>query len=128
VSGLDQLQYLSWLLYLLIFGVVFVRTVRRPTPAHINMTLFFGAVAIVIVLTTFTTKLHVAFGPAWFGNDVVGIAAVSLGFLLLRLVRDFRHVPLLVMRSVEIGALAGAVAIVALPPQLPELVGLFLVA
>jgi hypothetical protein len=103
VSGLDQLQYLSWLLYLLIFGAVFVRTLRRPTPAHVDMTLFFGAVAVVIVLTTFTSKLHLASDPPWLGNDLVGVAAVSLGYLLLRLVRDFSQVPLLVMRSVEAG-------------------------
>jgi signal transduction histidine kinase len=128
VSGLDQLQYLSWLLYLLIFGAVFVRTLRRPIPAHVDMTLFFGAVAVVIVLTTFTSKLHLASDPPWLGNDLVGVAAVSLGYLLLRLVRDFSQVPLLVMRSVEAGALACVVAILASPGQLPELVGLFVVA
>lgn len=128
MTGLDQLQYLSWLLYLLIFGAVLVRTIRRPTPAHFDMTLFFGAVAIVIVLTTITSKLHLAADPAWLGNDIVGAAAVSLGYLLLRLVRDFSHVPTLLMRAVEVGALACVAAIVVLPTPLPAYAGLLLVA
>ena len=120
VSGLDQLQYLSWLLYLLIFGAVLVRTIRRPTPAHVDMTLFFGAVAIVIVLTTITSKLHLAADPAWLGNDIVGAAAVSLGYLLLRLVRDFSHVPTLLdarRRGRRTGVSSSA--IVVLPTPLP---------
>src|SRR5437899_8306978 len=101
MTGLDQLQYLSWLLYLFIFVAVLVRTIRRPTPAHLDMTLFFGAVAILIVLSTMTAKLHLP-PPVWVAG-LTGATGLSLGYLLLRLVHDFSEVPALALRAVEVG-------------------------
>jgi signal transduction histidine kinase len=126
VSGLDQLQYLSWLLFLVVFVAVLDRTIRRPTPAHLDMTLFFGAVAILIVVSTVTAKLHVP-PPPWV-TDLSGAAALSLGYLLLRLVRDFSDVPALAMRAVEVGLVASVLAIILLPAPLPNSTALLLVA
>src|SRR5438105_11551014 len=114
MSGVDQLQYLSWFLYLVVFVLVLVRTIRRPTPAHIDMTLFFGAAAIVIILTTLESKLHVGL-PAWVLADVAPAAVLALGYLLLRLVHDFSNVPAPVMLAVEIGMLGSIIAIVFIP-------------
>ncbi len=58
MTELEQLHHLSWLLFLFVFVAVLARTIRRPTPAHLDMTLFFGAVAFLIVLSNFTVKLH----------------------------------------------------------------------
>jgi signal transduction histidine kinase len=130
LSGLDQLQYLSWLLYLFVFVAVLVRTIRRPTPAHLDMTLFFGAVAILIAVTTLTSRLNLA-QPEWVVNLatlIAGAAAMSLGYLLLRLVHDFTEVPGWLMRAVEIGLLAAIAAIVLLPSPLPVITSLLLVA
>src|SRR5690348_1704341 len=99
MSGVDQLQYLSWLLYLLVFVLVLIRTVRRPTPAHVDMTLFFAAAAIVIVGTSFPAKLGIGV-PAWLTNDLAPGAVLALGYLLLRLVGDFSRVPAPLMRAV----------------------------
>jgi signal transduction histidine kinase len=125
VSGLDQLQYLSWLLYAVIFVAVLVRTIQRPTPAHIDMTLFFGNVVLLIVLTGLTSRLHVPL-PVLLTN-VTGVAAMALGYLLLRLVRDFSEVSTFVMRTVEFGLLASIVAIVSIPAPLPISTGLLLI-
>ena len=125
MSGVEQLQYLSWLLYLIIFVVVLVRTVCRPTPAHLDMTLFFGAAAIVIVSTTLTSKFRLL--PGWVAEDVVPGAAAAFGYLLLRLVNDFSQVPTLLMRAVEVGMLALIVAVVVLPAPLPTSIALGLV-
>ncbi|MDQ6673106.1 MAG: hypothetical protein M3069_20590, partial [Chloroflexota bacterium] len=111
VSGLDQLQYLSWLLYVLVFVAVLVRTIGRPTPAHIDTTLFFGAVAILVVQTSLASKLHLA-QPEWLVNRISGAAAMSMGYLLLRLVQDFADVPRLLMRAVEAGLLASVLSII----------------
>jgi signal transduction histidine kinase len=127
VNGPDQLQYLSWLVFILVFVTVLVRTIGRPTPAHIDMTLFFGDVAILIILTSLVSKLHLAH-PEWLANDITGAAAMSMGYLLLRLVRDFSDVPKLVMRAVEVGLVASVLAIVVLPTPLPAEVSLLLVA
>jgi signal transduction histidine kinase len=125
VSGLEQLQYLSWLLYLVVFVRVLVRTVRRPTPAHVDMTLFFGLVAVLIVLTTLTSKVHLDL--AWVENVLTPATAAALGYLLLRLVHDFSHVPTLLMRTVEIGMLASIAAIVYMPQPMPAALALGLV-
>jgi signal transduction histidine kinase len=126
VSGLEQLQYLSWLLYLVVFVLVAARTVRRPTPAHIDMTLFFGTVALVIVATTLTSKAHLDL--ALVDEVIAPAAAVALGYLLLRLVHDFATVPRLLMRSVEVGMLASIAAVVLMPQPLPVNIALGLVA
>jgi signal transduction histidine kinase len=126
VTGLDQLQYLSWLLYLFVFVAVLVRTLRRPTPAHVDMTLFFGAVAILIILSTATAKLHIP--PSPLIGDITGAAALALGYLLLRVVRDFSDVPTLAMRATEVGLLASVLGIIFLPPPLPPTFALLLVA
>ena len=126
MTGLDQLQYLSWLLYLFVFVAVLARTIRRPTPAHLDMTLFFGAIAILIVLSTVTAKLHVA--PAPWVTALTGAAALSLGYLLLRLVRDFSDVPTLAMRATEVGLVVSVVGISFWPTPLPPTFALLLVA
>ena len=92
MTGLDQLQYLSWLLYLFVFVAVLARTIRRPTPAHLDMTLFFGAVAILIVMSTATAKLHVA-SPPWV-TYLTGAAALSLGYPhAVQIVDDVKKAP-----------------------------------
>src|SRR2546425_344360 len=113
MNGLDQLQYLSWLLYLFVFVAVVVRTIRRPAPAHVDMTLFFGAFAILIVVSGITSKLHVP-PPTWVA-DLTGAAALSLGYLLLRLVRDFSDVSTLAMRAVEAGVIASVLGLILFP-------------
>jgi signal transduction histidine kinase len=118
VSGLEQLQYLSWLLYVVVFVLVLARTIRRPTPAHVDMTLFFGVVTIVIVSTTLTSK--VGLNLAWVEDVLTPAAAAALGYLLLRLVHDFSHVPTVLMRAVEVGMLATIAAIVLTPPQMSD--------
>lgn len=127
VSGLDQLQFLSWLLYILVFASVLVRTIRRPTPAHVDVSLFFGAIAILVVLTGLASRLHLV-QPEWLVNDVSGALAMSMGYLLLRLVQDFTDVPKLVLRAVEVGFVASVVAILILPSPLPGLASIILVA
>src|SRR5215213_9932230 len=125
MSGLDQLQYLSWLLFVLIFLAVLRRTIDLPTPAHIDMTLFFGAVAAIIVLSTLTTRLRVTQLSAL--ADVSVVLAISLGYLLLRLVRDFSHVPRLIMRIVVLGIGAAVVSVAVAGNPLPPAFALALV-
>jgi signal transduction histidine kinase len=122
VSGVDQLQLLSWIVYVVIFIAVLVRAVGRPTPAHVDMALFFGATVVVILIQFATLRLGFQ-APSWVG-DVLGGTAIALGYLLLRLVRDFRHVPLLLIRVSEAAVVLAVVAIAALPPPLPPAVGL----
>lgn len=117
MSGVDQLQYLSWLLYLVIFALVLVRAVRRPTPAHIDIALFFGAISIIVVEGV-AVRLDLPL-PTWISVNLAPAAALALGYLLLRLVNDFSHVPPFLIRAVEIGMLLSIVAVVLAGPELP---------
>jgi signal transduction histidine kinase len=126
VSGVDQLQYLSWLLYLVGFVLVLRRTLQRPTPAHVNMTLFFGAVAVIVVVTV-AVKVGLPL-PLWLGNDVAAAVLLSLGYLLTRLVADFSRVPTILLRAVVVGMLGSIVAVFAFPAPMPPLVALTIVA
>ena len=117
MDGVDQLQYLSWLLYLIGFVIVLRRAVQRPTPAHVDMTLFFGAVSLIVLMSV-SARVAVPV-PVWLANDVAAAGLLSLGYLLMRLVGDFSDVPPLLLRTVEVGMLATIVAVVAVPPPLP---------
>ena len=97
MSGNDQLQYLAWALYVLIFVLVAVRTVRRATRAHLDMTLFFGASTLVIVLSVAPAALKLP-TPVWL-NALVGSLLMALPYLLLRLVADFADVPAWLLRA-----------------------------
>jgi len=125
VTGQQQLQYVSWALYVLIFLLVLVRAMRRPTPAHLDMVLFFGAATLLIVGGALPAVLGIA-PPIWL-NDATGALLMSLAYLQLRLVADFATVPALVMRASEIGLFASIVVIVFVPSPLSAEAALLLI-
>src|SRR5919199_3759715 len=125
MSANDVLQGLSWLLYAAIFVAVLLRTLRRPTPAHVDMTLFFLAIALVIALGLATTVFNLA-GVAWIGS-LSGAIFMALPYLLLRLVRDFAEVPAWIVRATEAGFVVAAVLLFALPQPLPSFALLYIV-
>lgn len=118
MSALDLLQDLSWILYLIVFGAVSVRSIRRPTRAHVDIALFFGATTVVILLITLTTRLHIGETSRAI-SDVEAAAFLALGYLLLRLVQDFGRVGWVVMRLVEAGLVITIAAIVIAPSPMP---------
>lgn len=96
----------SWAAYLLIFVSVAVRTVRRPTPAHRDMTLFFADTALVIVLESVLDALGLAGSHA--GAVASGALILLLPYFLLRLVDDFAVVP---RWALPVGVVAALLAI-----------------
>jgi hypothetical protein len=50
---------------------------------------------------------------------LLGASGLSLGYLLLRLVRDFTDVPIWLMRSVEVGVAVSIAAFIFGPTPLP---------
>ncbi len=126
MTGLEQLQDLSWALYVLIFVVVLVRAIRRPTPAHIDMALFFGAAALIVVGSAVPAVLGIT-PPVWL-SDLNGTLLVSLAYLQLRLVADFGRVPRPLMRAAEAGLVLSVLAIVLVPPPMPPLIALIIIA
>jgi hypothetical protein len=126
VSGVDRLQYLSWLLYLIGFVQVLRRTLQRLAPAHIDMRMFFGAV-VASVLMNVASRLGLVV-PIWLSNGVGAALRLSVGYLLMRLVGDFTPVPEVLLRAVEIGLLVSIVAVWVLPSPLPLVIVAAIVA
>ncbi len=125
MNGNEQLQYLSWALYLLIFAAVVSRAIGRPTRAHLDMALFFGATTLIILLTVAPTLLRQP-PPDWL-SDATGALLLALPFLLLRLVADFTRVPTWVTRGSAFGLALSVVAIVLVPKPMPAAVAMLLV-
>lgn len=116
MNASDALQYLAWLLYLAIFVRVTARAFRRPTNAHVNEALFFGASALAVVLSLSVVVLQESTGE-WLAR-LTGPLAMALPYLQLRLVGDFRGVPAWLMRAAELGLIASTVALLTLPMPL----------
>ena len=111
---------------MLIFISVAWRTLRQPTGGHLDMTLFFGAFAFVIVVARLTAIIGPT-PPPWVTTVLVAVL-MALPYLLLRLVDDFTHVRSTIKRAAEVGVAAGIVATYATAPGLPTPVTLYLVA
>jgi signal transduction histidine kinase len=90
MSALDLVTLLSQAIYVAIFFLVLWRYVRAPTPAHLDMTIFFGILAFVVVESRVAGLLGVT-QPAWF-TDLLVASIIALPYVLLRLVDDFTTV------------------------------------
>ncbi|HUG05010.1 MAG TPA: hypothetical protein VMQ78_00545 [Candidatus Limnocylindria bacterium] len=111
---------------MLIFISVAVRAARRPTKAHMDITLFFAAIALII-LATRIAGLTGATPPPWLTALEVAIL-MALPYILLRLVDDFTLMRTPVKRAAELGLAVGVVATFATLPVLPTPVMLYIVA
>jgi hypothetical protein len=119
------LRYITWAVYLIVFLLVLRRAVRTPTPAHRDIALFFGATATLIVLISAETILGTSL-PRWF-SIVVGAIAVTLPYLLLRLMAGFAQTPPWVPWLSGVGLAACILALVFTPAPSPPAVTLLLV-
>ena len=104
------LQFLSQALYALLFVVVAMQAVRRPSRVSIDIALFFGAAAVTVGLTALLAVLQVA-PPVWV-SDLEAVLVMSLPYLLLRLLADFSQVHRPLMRGAEVGLASSVVALV----------------
>jgi signal transduction histidine kinase len=100
----------------LIFISVALGTLRQPTRAHGDMTLFFGATAFVILLARFAALFDES-PPSLIAIEVAVVMA--LPYFLLRLVDDFTSVRGAIKRAAELGLAAGIIVTYATGPTLP---------
>ncbi|HEU5287140.1 MAG TPA: ATP-binding protein [Candidatus Limnocylindria bacterium] len=126
MTALELITASTHAIYVLVFVLVFLRTVRQPTPAHLDMTAFFGVVAL-IVLESRIVPLVGGTPPVWM-RDAVIILLMAMPYLLLRLVNDFTIVPTVITRLVEVGFIAFIVLTVSLDAALPPTLALVYVA
>ena len=93
---------------MLIFISVTLRAITHPTRAHIDMTLFFGALAFVILASRIAALTGTTTTP-WLITVEVAVL-ITMPYVLLRLVDDFTQVRSPVKRAAELGLAAGIVA------------------
>lgn len=93
---------------MLIFISVTLRTIGHPTRAHFDMTLFFGALAFVILASRIATLTGTTAAP-WLITLEVAVL-IAMPYVLLRLVDDFTEVRGFIKRAAELGLAAGIVA------------------
>ena len=118
MSAISLLQFLSQLLFLIVFVVVAVKAVRRPRRATVDTALLFGAVFVIIAESWIIGELHVTAGRLL--SAVVGALLMALPYLLLRLVDDFAGVPGPLLRFAEVGLAAAVVGFFVLLPSFPH--------
>ena len=124
LNALDLISVVTQLIYVLIFISVALRAVRQPTRAHGDMTLFFGAVAFIILASRVAALVGNA--PPWLTTVEIAVL-MALPYVLLRLVDDFTHVRSAIKRGAELGLAAGVIATYATAPALPTPVILYVV-
>jgi signal transduction histidine kinase len=120
------LRAVTWAVYLAVFLLTLRRVVRTPTPGHRDIALFFGATTVLIILVTLQTIEGTAL-PRWLSVGV-GVVALALPYLLLRLVAGFAQTVAWVQRAAEAGLVASGVLLVVAPDPAPAAVSLLLVA
>ena len=110
MTALDLISGLTQATFVVVFLLVLYRTVRQPTPAHVDMSIFFGDTALVILASRLAALLP---SPQAWDTVATVVLLMALPYLLLRLVDDFTTVPTVVKRLAEIGLAAAVVDTVA---------------
>ena len=118
MTALELITLLSQAIYVVIFLAVGYRYLRARTPAHLDMTVFFGILAFVVVESRIATAAGIV-PPEWFTDSVIA-AVIALPYILLRLVDDFTVVPRSIKRGAEVLLIAAVAAVYVLQgPTLP---------
>ena len=118
MTALELITLLSQAIYVVIFLAVGLRYLRARTPAHLDISVFFGILAFVVVESRIATALGLV-QPEWFTDSVIA-AVVALPYFLLRLVDDFTTVPRGIKRGSELLLVVAIVGMFALQgPTLP---------
>lgn len=117
VSASEFLQHLTQVCFLLIALVVVRAAVRQPTPARIDMAVFFGVTAFIIGVGWLFALFN--FSPPPLVSAFNGALLMALPYLLIRLVKDFATVPAPILRGAEAGLALSVVGLFLLPLPYP---------
>ncbi len=117
MTAVEFIRYTTDALLLLIFVLVAARAIRRRTRTAFDAALFFGALAFTVAEQLLNQA--VALSPAPFWSALSGAAAMTLPFLLLRLVDDFAGVPRPAKSAALVGLIGSVIALFALMPLPP---------
>src|SRR5438552_6022353 len=115
----DFIQYFSWAIYLLIFIVVTVGAIRRPSRANIDIALLFGSAAAIIAISEALSKDLRLIQPGPIVTAITSSLLLAMIYMLLRLVADFSDVPRWVMPASDVALAAFVVSLFVVGQPLP---------
>jgi signal transduction histidine kinase len=118
MTAVQLLQVLTNVSFLLVFAVVVVRALRRPSRESIDIALFFGAPAIAITQGWVVQALDIR-SP--FLSLISGALILAMPLLTLRAIQGFTDLPRLVLPAAAVAWAASAIALVATPSPIPAL-------
>jgi signal transduction histidine kinase len=118
VTALELVSLLTQAIFVLIFLLVVLRLLHRPTRTSVDIALFFGAISVAIVESRIASTFELQ--QVELITDIVAFLIIAMPYLLLRLVDDFSDVPFVVKRLAEVGLFLSAVAFLATEGTLPS--------
>jgi len=126
MSADDLLNLLTQGIFVLIFVGTATKALQRRTRANLDIALLFGAFALIIFISRITTALGIDSNPQL--GALASSLLMTIPFLTLRLVEDFAGVPLWLLRVGHLGLIASVVTLFLLPPPVPGMVAVLMVA
>lgn len=111
MNAIELIQAVAQIIWVVVGVLEVARAVRRPTRSNVDIALFFGVLAYVVLQGRVTTLFEVPFEGVLRATNLYLL--MSLPYLLLRVTRDFAGVPTPVVRAVEIGLVAAAALVTA---------------
>jgi signal transduction histidine kinase len=125
MTAAQLLQVLTNATFLLVFIVVLVRAIRRPSRESIDIALFFGAPAISITIGWVAQPLGIQ-SPTL--SLISSALILGMPALTLRAIQGFTDLPRLVVPAAAVAWAASALAVVVAPTPLPPVILLCIVA
>jgi len=116
VTAVQLLQLLANVSFLLVFAVVVVRAVRRPSRESIDIALFFGAPAVAITQGWIVQTLGIS-NPTL--SLISGALILAMPLLTLRAIQGFTELPRLAVPAAALAWAVSALAILATPSPIP---------
>ena len=126
MTAADLVRLVTDALFLLVFVTTAARAIRDRRRTSIDTALFFGALAWILLQGEVTRAFAITLPPLV--SDLAAILLLAMPYLLLRLVDELVGVPSRVMQGALVGLALSAVALLALPQQLPPPVTLAIIA
>jgi len=126
MTAADLIRLVTDALFLLVFVVTAVKALRDRRRTSVDAALFFGALAWILLQGEVTRLLGITLPPLV--SDLAAILLLAMPYLLLRLADELVGISRRVLRGALIGLAVIAVALFALPQQLPPPVTLAVVA
>jgi signal transduction histidine kinase len=117
VTALQLLQLLTNAAFLLVFLVVVVRAIRRPSRESIDIALFFGAPAISITQSWVVAALGIQ-DPTL--SLISGALVLAMPVLTLRAIQGFTDLPRFIVPAAAVAWAVAAIGLLVAPRPMPQ--------